>query len=465
MGVFMQAGSETRGHSYESNKLTPTQVMKIEMDRHGWKHHEFAEKLNVKPQTLYNLTGSQPRKISTKLAAALSNLLGGDLEFWLSDFVDADYKLKKMAGHGVYAALIDDPDKTIKMAANQVGILSDDSLHYFFGLENGPIAITPYEKSLVKPASVDLRLGFIISEGFTALFRTDWVKIATYKINKNLLDVDDQIHVELLLEDYVNGEKLSEGEEYDYVVTEEIVIEPNQTVFALTLEHLRLSRDFIARVGPTATNSLMGVHVGYGFQVDPGYEGPLVVRIDNLNTDKITLKREMILLSVEFTRLPNPARKRHSIGDIDHIAYAIGNYRKATLECFSYDYGPNGKPISISLKGARPLFLNGEFDSFEQMAIDWFITGLRVRDDPDHQIIVGAMENAMMHVVMDGESVNAWGASLRLHPDQALDLAKLFGENKVATLWDVVQKLGGNPRALAIELLREGSKSRISQFE
>lgn len=136
-------------------------------------------------------------------------------------------------------------------------------------IEAGDIVIEPFDEKQIQPATYDLRVG---GSGATT----------TAKKKVNIKDTGF-----LLLE---HG---------DFGVL---------TVF----EEIRLSTQYTARIGLRSKYARKGLIATTGPQIDPGYEGRLIIGITNLTPRTISLSYMDDFLSIEFHRLAEPVEKPYS---------------------------------------------------------------------------------------------------------------------------------------------------------
>ena len=163
-----------------------------------------------------------------------------------------------------------------KPAANSV--LSDGTILRL--VAEGRITISPWDESLLQPASVDLRLG------------------ASFRVfhNHKITAID--------LRDPPRGltEQVSppEGEPF--------VIHPGEFCLGSTLEHVELPDDVVARIEGKSSLGRLGliVHATAGF-CDPGWKGTLTLELNNLTRVPIKLYPGLPIAQLSFMALDAPA--------------------------------------------------------------------------------------------------------------------------------------------------------------
>lgn len=146
-------------------------------------------------------------------------------------------------------------------------ILSDRQIKEAYA--NGTIVIDPFEEKFVQPASYDLRVG---NQGIT----TSDKKVVDLQINKY------------------------------------IVIKPADFAVIMSLEKLKLDNRHIGRIGLRSKWARDGLIATMGPQVDPGFEGRLVIGLTNLSPKAMPISYKERLITIEFHQLEEPAENVYS---------------------------------------------------------------------------------------------------------------------------------------------------------
>lgn len=133
----------------------------------------------------------------------------------------------------------------------------------------GTIKIEPFEKSLLQPASYDLRVG----------------PEAVSSSDRQKIDLVKKGFIELAPSDFA------------IVLSEEIITLDNQHTARFGLRSKWARKGLVATTGP---------------QIDPGFKGRLTVGLTNLTNKKISLSHKDEFLTVEFHRLESPVRDVYS---------------------------------------------------------------------------------------------------------------------------------------------------------
>jgi deoxycytidine triphosphate deaminase len=105
--------------------------------------------------------------------------------------------------------------------------------------------------------------------------------------------------------------KISEGEVKEHQIDTEgsISIPPGSFALLTTLETLKLSESFAGHIGPKSYYTRKGLALLSGLQIDPGFEGVLVLGYANLSSRTITIEYSDPICTIELHRLASPAKK------------------------------------------------------------------------------------------------------------------------------------------------------------
>jgi dCTP deaminase len=188
-------------------------------------------------------------------------------------------------------------------------VLSDGTIRSL--VDEGRIAIEPWDPALVQPASVDLRLG------------------ASFRVFHNhraaAIDLEDPpARLTELIE-------IREDEPF--------VIHPGEFVLGRTLEWVRLPDDVVARIEGKSSLGRLGliVHATAGF-VDPGFEGTLTLEITNLTRIPIVLWPRKPIAQLSFMTLDRPAERPYGHPD-------LGSHYHGQVDATESRYGaPASRP-------------------------------------------------------------------------------------------------------------------------
>jgi dCTP deaminase len=168
-----------------------------------------------------------------------------------------------------------------------VSVLSDGTIRRL--VEQGAIAIEPWDPDLVQPASVDLRLG----DSFRVFH------------NHRVTAIDLRDPPTNLTEEVVIGPD------------DPFAIHPGEFVLGRTLEHVRIPEDVVARIEGKSSLGRLGliVHATAGF-VDPGFTGTLTLEITNLTRVPIMLYPALPIAQLSFMALDAPAEHPYGSAEL-----------------------------------------------------------------------------------------------------------------------------------------------------
>lgn len=91
-----------------------------------------------------------------------------------------------------------------------------------------------------------------------------------------------------------------------------LLLKPGDFAIIVVLEKLRLSPQYVGRFGLRSKYARKGIIATTGPQIDPGYDGRLILGLTNLTPRAISLPYKDDLVSVEFHRLEKPRTKPYS---------------------------------------------------------------------------------------------------------------------------------------------------------
>jgi len=139
-------------------------------------------------------------------------------------------------------------------------------------MKAGRIVIEPFYEPNLQPASYDLRVG------------------------KRML---------------VSGQV----EEIDMEKKRSIALKAGQFALLTSLERIALARDVAAHIGMKSYYVRKGIVLLAGLQIDPGWDGYLVLGIYNASPRSITLDYQGSICTIDFYRLAAPASEGFQSGD------------------------------------------------------------------------------------------------------------------------------------------------------
>lgn len=131
----------------------------------------------------------------------------------------------------------------------------------------------------------------------------------------------------------VGGRALLSGEDDEINVAQRgsVTIRPGDFVLIITREKFKLSPDIAGHLGIRSYYSRKGFVVLAGLQIDPGFEGHLVIGGFNAAPRRLTLDYESPFLTVEFHRLAHAVGKQKIISGDELIKGQIPRIDKDYL--------------------------------------------------------------------------------------------------------------------------------------
>jgi dCTP deaminase len=159
-----------------------------------------------------------------------------------------------------------------------MSVFSDGSIKR--AIAEGRFKITPYDESLVQPASINVRLG------------------DTFRIFRNhtaaCIDPHKPTHI---------TEEITVGEEG-------FVIHPGEFVLGVTMEHMTLASDLVARLEGKSSLGRIGliVHATAGY-IDPGFSGQITLEMSDIANLPIRLYPGMLIGQISLQDLSEPAER------------------------------------------------------------------------------------------------------------------------------------------------------------
>ncbi|MEM6587863.1 MAG: helix-turn-helix domain-containing protein [Pseudomonadota bacterium] len=252
-------GEETGG------SIPISEFLRSELEREGWDKEDFAREIGVSRATVYNiLSGST--KISRKNAPRIAEVLGHSHDFWMRSevLIGADSNVVPLRQGEL-------PIPAGVSEGNAPELLTDEMLAW--AIREDKLSISGFNSTYLKSASYDLTLA-------------PKIRLLSNK-SRRTHDLSDM--------DY----------EIDHM----------ESIAVSTFEEVAFSKEYMARVGPTAELAKMGVVVNTGLQIDPGFSGCLDASIVNFSGRKVQLFQRQVILSIEVFRLPVPPREGYAKED------------------------------------------------------------------------------------------------------------------------------------------------------
>lgn len=112
---------------------------------------------------------------------------------------------------------------------------------------------------------------------------------------------------------------------------EELELSPNSVIFLGIKPMFRVPEYMILRFNLRVKNVYKGLLLGTGPVVDPGYVGKLFIPVHNLTSNKYTIKKNALLIDIEFTKLSKNDKWKF---DPSHPLY--NSINNLNFDCISY---------------------------------------------------------------------------------------------------------------------------------
>jgi dCTP deaminase len=91
-----------------------------------------------------------------------------------------------------------------------------------------------------------------------------------------------------------------------------VIIDPGEFAVVITRERVRCGPQIAGQLGLSSTYARQGLTLLSGPQIDPGFDGHLIVRVINLAPRRITLGYEGGFLTTQYFKLDNPVEHPYS---------------------------------------------------------------------------------------------------------------------------------------------------------
>jgi dCTP deaminase len=91
-----------------------------------------------------------------------------------------------------------------------------------------------------------------------------------------------------------------------------VTIDPGEFAVVITRERVRCGPQIAGQLGLSSTYARQGLTLLSGPQIDPGFDGHLIVRVVNLAPRRITLGYEGPFLTTQYFRLDNPVESPYA---------------------------------------------------------------------------------------------------------------------------------------------------------
>ncbi len=156
-------------------------------------------------------------------------------------------------------------------------ILSDRDL--LTEIKSGRLSLTPFNKTHVQPASIDLLLDF------------------EFKVFKNF--IKPYLDLKEPVTDYMETVKIKKNEP--------LIIHPREFVLGTSVEYVKIPNNLLARLEGKSSLGRLGliVHATAGF-IDPGFEGQITYEITNLSNIPLAIYGGIKVAQMSIHTLSSP---------------------------------------------------------------------------------------------------------------------------------------------------------------
>ena len=113
-------------------------------------------------------------------------------------------------------------------------------------------------------------------------------------------------------------------------------LEPGESVFVSTIEKLKMPNDYVGMIIPRNSLIRMGLSIEAPVY-QPGHETKIFIRVTNVSSGSITLKKDDGIASIMFEKLSSPASKPYSGTFKEEFSFkGIGDFHKVKIPKLSY---------------------------------------------------------------------------------------------------------------------------------
>lgn len=428
---------------------TPGEYLKQEMSDRDLSAVSLSAMLGVHPQTIYNVTGKEPRKISSRLAVALAKHLGKDVDFWLAETLP-----KRSANPGTTGASRRPPSNSgpeitpsprTSTSHFYPSLMVDWQLVRALADPDSGLEIRSPDETHVRSASIDLTVGKIVVRGYEYLKRDILTLISRYQMLPECLSATERENAEQAIEFY--------SKEID--IQDSYELKPGESVVIISREDLSFSEKFAGRVGQNTSLLLDGCQVIHGLQIDPGFSGPLFVRAVNLlKKENITLSAKDVLLSIEVTSLADVPRQSHQ-GALDRrIANVTENVHRVIGELFAYKSKADDIPYKATFKGDfEKSFVRKNDEDVKRMAVAWIVATLADASSVARPEVEAKVGEAMDSIPILRDEAEALMISAAVPMAEFEAVFRHFDDDFAQSLLDTIGWMDRKPADIAVALL------------
>lgn len=431
---------------------TPGEFLRREMTQRGLTATSLSATLGVHPQTIYNVTGKEPRRISSRLALLLAKHLGQDVDFWLSETLsvgateEARTEPTWRPSHPTFV------EGTASLRSEQPpkpGLMVDSQLARALSDRDSGLGVRSPSEIHIRPASIDLTVGLIVVRGYEYLTRDILTLVAKYQLFPEDLSPTERDSAEAAIEFY--------SAEVDF--RNSYILGPGQSVIIISREDLSFGDRYAGRVGQSTSLALNGCQVLHGLQIDPGFSGPLFARVVNCRDQyHISLNTGDVFLSVEVTNLSEKPSHPHQ-GTLGRKMARVAERVQIAIEgLFTYKSTDGGLIYKATFEGDfDKSFVAMNDENVQGMAIAWIVATLADASSIARPEVESKLIDVMDSIPIVQDEAEALLISLscpREHIDQVM---RHFGDGQAQTLADTARRMQRRPADIAMALLEHHS--------
>ncbi|MEN2791388.1 helix-turn-helix domain-containing protein [Sphingomonas oligophenolica] len=388
--------------------MSPADFLKRKMALSGLSATALAKELKVHVQTLYNVTTGK-RPISSALALKLAKRFNAPADVWLAESVEvnlSDVDDALTAKRAKRNGRVDGEQNLPLFAGSPAApprvdrVLIDRDIERLLQTPGGPVSVTPYDPGQVQPASYDLTVGIIIEKGFRELSEHEWVLVLKRAFDAEDSQSREADHVDAILKKKGGAVVWSKSVDLD---------DERRSVVVLTRELVGFEKEYLAEVGSTATNAMHGLLVNHGFQIDPGYSGPIIVTAMNIGNEPYRLSSGDKIVSLAIRELAEPPERAYRADLQQKIVRIFHRVDEALKSLFVCRPLIGGKEFVAESEALKQTHVAGTEDDALNKAVSAVMEALSkpIGDDPVHRALDAAVRNVLNSVSIDKQEAKA----------------------------------------------------------
>ncbi len=421
----MRTTSEQARRKEAKPPTTPGEYLRQLMAIDQLSAKTLSKTIKCHAQTIYNITNSSdPQKISHRMALKLSGYFGHTTDFWLQDTLEPGQipSPRAAAGSGVEADL---------EQLSGGGLLVDHEINALLDDTQSGLEIIPHNPGATQSVSYDLTYGLSIKHGYKKLRRPEWRMVHTKEFNPDGLEDWERDFIETKLEALreKNNGSTNDHDKFDFAQGP-VPLKQFESVRVLAREHLNFGIQYAAFVGGTTRNSMDGLLVVPGLQVDPGYRGPMFFFITNLDSETVTLVPGQKLATLAILKLGNKPTKAYEREVEERMRKVANGIRKKLIDIFRFDELKYSRGVKVTF-GADIIETTDtsaaqDLEDAHFMAIRWLQDNLSSENEGLRDRLTEAVQEVLDAVALDREAAKLVGEYLGASKDKQAKLLKMF---------------------------------------